>query len=307
MRQFIFNYILVMTVIILSGCTSVPSVTTDIAKMGLKGSVASISDTYFKVLKTSTGEFETGDLLGGTHNGTKILPYRKISFNKEGFWTEIVNLDSAKIEDQRFEYIYRDEKLVEEKGYCKGTMIYHNIYRFDGPWKVYSEYNNFELDKRWIYEDRLELNKLSYRYRTNPDGNMDKLLYVYLDNGNFKLVPEDSNKISAQDPVLYYNTYNQVTRVESPKELWEYCYDEQGRMCKVLRNGELSMEYEYDSDGNLVRLFGFHTYPYMKGSNRTYRYKYTNFDEQGNWHTCYEYYNNEKSPRMVQQRQIVYY
>ncbi|MBR0036185.1 MAG: hypothetical protein IJP70_00925 [Bacteroidales bacterium] len=288
-----------------AGCVSNTDGPNDWLRLGLKGNVASITDTFYEAELADNGNVVLGNLIQGEKENRQVLPIRKIDFNEDGFWTNVANIDSSGVEQKRFEYTYDGTKLIEEKGFQNGAMFFHNTYRFEEDRKIYAEYDNIEFGKRWAYEDQYVGEKRTYRYRTNPDGNMDKLSFVYLEDGTYKIVPE--NEAASKEPIFYYDSEDKVVRIEFPKETRTYFYDTKGRLLKSYKNDELEMEYIYDTDDQLVQLYGFHLYPYMKISHRTYHYTYSDFDKQGNWRKCYEYFNDERTPRMIQIREISYY
>lgn len=300
---------ILLTGILCVGCKSDQNTATDWLRFGLKGDVASFTDRYYDVVQTADGQFVGSTFVQGERENKIVYPMRKITFNEYGLWTSIINADSTGTVMRHYDYTYDGLKLIDEKGFENDQMVFHNTYEYDKDKTriLRTVYDNIQIGKRWVYEDQYLGDKRTYRIRTNPDGNMDKLTVVYLDNGHYKFINEAKYKGSTEEPIFFYNKEDKVTRIDFPNETHSYEYDTKGRLYRSYKNNELEMEYIYDKEDRIVRLYGFHPYPFMKGSHRTYRYTFDNFDKHGNWLKCYEYFNDETVPRMILLREIEYY
>lgn len=78
-----------------------------------------------------------------------------------------------------------------------------------------------------------------------------------LENFQFVLVQRQSGYLlseNAHDKAVYtYNEYGLLCKSESETGVFEYEYDQNKRLVKMLYNGSLNNEYEYDDKGNLVK------------------------------------------------------
>ena len=78
-----------------------------------------------------------------------------------------------------------------------------------------------------------------------------------LQNFQFVLVQRRSGYLlseNAHNKAVYtYNEYGLLCKSESENAVFEYEYDQNKRLVKMLYNGSLNNEYEYDDKGNLVK------------------------------------------------------
>ena len=208
---------------------------------------------------------------------------KKNSLSEENLKGKVKSVDtytySAK---EKFGENVTDElEDVEKNKYNKdGNLIEIAFYDEDGElyYKIKSKYDDGNLIESASYYDEGELiSKFKFKY---DDGNIIGST-EYDDDG--ELTAEWKYK---------YDDGNIIRRASYDKEgelsvEFKFKYDDEGNQieqAKYDEDGELrsKLKYKYDDDGNRVE---YKTIFYGLGdkSTTTYKYKYKEYDKQGNW------------------------